>query len=165
MKLRKLEEKDADKMLEWMHDKSVVKCLPTDFMHKNIDDCIEFTNATSADSLHFAIADDITDEYMGTVSLKHIYETEAEFAIAIRNCAMGKGYSKQAMHEMIEYGFNNLGLKKIYWCVSPDNKRAIRFYDKNGYAHCNANELTIKGQYSKEEINSYCWYKKTKGSS
>lgn len=34
---------------------------------------------------------------MGTVSLKHIRDNSAEFAIAIRSVAMGKGISSEAM--------------------------------------------------------------------
>ena len=42
--------------------------------------------------LHLAIASD-SDEYMGMVSLKHIEDGLAEFAITVRTEAMGKGYS------------------------------------------------------------------------
>ena len=42
MKLRKLEEKDAPLMLEWMHDDSVVHNLATDFSKKTLDDCKKF---------------------------------------------------------------------------------------------------------------------------
>lgn len=42
MKLRKLEEKDAKLMLEWMHDKSVVEFMGANFEAKTIDDCKKF---------------------------------------------------------------------------------------------------------------------------
>ena len=77
---------------------------------------------------------------MGTVSLKHIHDGKAEFAIAIRKCAMGKGISGDAMKEILNYGLDTLGLDQIYWCVSPDNRRAVRFYEKNGYRQIPAPE-------------------------
>ena len=135
MELRKLEEKDAELMFEWMHDSSVVEHLQTDFESKTIEDCKAFIKDANNDNtthLHMAIIND-QDEYMGTVSLKNITKNDAEFAITIRKVAMGQGYSRYAMKEIIRIGFEELKLNRIYWCVNPNNKRAIRFYDKGGY--------------------------------
>ena len=46
MKLRKLELKDAPLMLEWMHDKSVVKDLRTNFLSKTMKDCENFIRSS-----------------------------------------------------------------------------------------------------------------------
>ncbi len=142
MKLRKLEKKDASLMLEWMHDESVSGKLQADFASKTIDDCYTFIERSSdmRENMHLAIVDD-TDTYMGTVSLKNIRNQAAEFAIVVRKAAMGKGYAKLAMTEMIRIGLEDLKLKAVYWCVSPENYRAIRFYEKNGYKTVNADDL------------------------
>ncbi len=134
MKLRNLKKKDASLMLEWMHDSTVVENMQADFTRKTIQDCEAFIDASRHDkeNIHLAIVDD-SDEYMGTVSLKHVTCSEAEFAIALRKSAMGRGYSKYGMEEIIRHGLDDLGLTSVYWCVSPENKRAVRFYDKNGY--------------------------------
>ena len=134
MKLRRLELKDARFMLEWMHDKSVVEDLRTNFLTKTIEDCENFikNSWSDKDNWNVAIVDE-EDVYMGTVSLKNIKETSAEFGITIRACAMRKGYSIWAMKEIFRIGFEERKLKQIYWCVSPDNKRAVRFYDKNRF--------------------------------
>ncbi len=140
MRLRRLEDKDAPFMLEWMHDPTVVEHMQADFASKSIYDCTQFIQNSSTDnSTHFAIVDD-NDEYMGTVSLKHITDTEAEFAITVRKSAMGKGFSSLAMREIIDYGFKALKLNSVYWCVNPENKRAVRFYDKNGYQRVDSPE-------------------------
>ena len=158
MTLRKLELKDAPFMLEWMHDNSVVKYMQADFASKTIDDCVRFIKNSSSDSqnLHLAIADE-EDQYMGTVSLKNIKDNTAEFAITIRSIAMGKGISKQAMKDIIDVGFNQLNLSSVYWCVSPENVRAVRFYDKNGYHRVLPDTLNIEG-YNESQISSYYWY-------
>lgn len=143
-------------MLEWMHDESVVHDLKTDFTSKTIQDCLDFIqNSKTQEQLHLAIADD-NDEYIGTVSLKHITVDSAEFGISIRKIGMGKGFAKYAMTEMINIAFSCLKLKKVYWCVSPCNKRALRFYDKNGYNRCIAPKKTYG--YSEEERNTFVWY-------
>lgn len=166
MKLRKLDVKDAPFMLEWMHSADVVKNLQADFASKTITDCENFISSAQKTSkdLHLAIVDD-NDEYMGTVSLKHITNKNAEFAITIRNKAMGKGFSRYGMDTIIEYGLKKYNLEEIYWCVSPENKRAIRFYDKNGYKHVSVNENTKLydvinklGSYTNNQINEYRWY-------
>lgn len=157
MRLRKLQTKDAPLMLEWMHDDFVVHDLRTDFASKTIEDCMSFIVASQDDTknLHLAIVDD-NDEYMGTVSLKHIYNASAEFGITIRKCAMGNGFSHYGMMEIIRLGNEKKGLKKIYWCVAPNNLRAVRFYDKNNYKRIIApNESQ---GYSDEEKKRYIWY-------
>lgn len=164
MKLRKLQSKDAELMLEWMHDESVTEYMQTNFASKSIEDCRRFVEAAqnASKNMHLAIVDD-NDDYMGTVSLKNITEEDAEFAITIRKTAMGKGYSKYGMQEIIRVGFEELNLKIIYWCVSPENKRAVHFYDKNGYRRVEASSLkNIEEWYTAEQIASYIWYEESK---
>lgn len=159
MRLRKLEKKDAPFMLEWMQNKDIVCFLNTDFSKKRIEDCLNFieTSENNHENLHMAIVND-EDEYMGTVSLKKIDNINkiAEFAITIRECAMGKGYSQEAMRIILQKGIYELKLKKIVWCVLPKNKRAIRFYDKNGY-HRIENPKFIAG-YDKDVAKRFIWY-------
>lgn len=159
MELRKLKLHDAPKMLEWMHDKNVVQDLRTNFMKKNITDCENFIEKSwnDTESLHLAITDE-NDIYMGTVSLKNIGNKSAEFGITVRSCAMGKGYSQKAMSEILKIAFDNLKLEMVYWCVSPENRRAVRFYDKNEFLHVQPEKIGVIEGYSQEEIKTFVWY-------
>lgn len=161
MKLRKLELKDAEYMLEWMHDDDVVHFMGTNFSEKTVEDCKSFIKYSqeAKDDVNMAIVND-QDEYMGTVSLKHInrqYEM-AEFAITVRKCAMGKGYSAFAMEEIIRIGLKELGLKRIVWCVSKNNQRAVRFYDKNGYCRSLDVPEYYLNMYTEEQNKGFIWY-------
>ena len=160
MKLRKLELSDAPLMLEWMHDKSIVEDLRTNFLSKTIEDCEAFIKKSWTDDKNVNLA--IVDEdniYMGTVSLKNIRENTAEFGITVRSIAMGKGYAIDAMKEVIRIAFEKLSLCEVYWCVSPENQRAVRFYDKNEFKRVQAKDLTtIDEGYTSEQINYYIWY-------
>lgn len=149
--LRKLKKSDAPLMLEWMHDEDVVHFMRADFQHKTLGDCERFIASSQEDSknIHLAAVDDI-DNYMGTVSLKNIDNGSSEFAITMRKEAMGKGYAAEAMKQIIDKGFNELGLEYIYWYVRPENKRAVRFYDKNGYQRISFNKLC--DQLNKTEL-------------
>ena len=158
MTLRKLENKDAGRMLEWMHDPFVVEKLQTNFATKTMEDCLTFIeNSQDEENIHLAIVDD-NDLYMGTVSLKHITDTTAEFAITVHKDAMGKGYSIWAMKEILKMGFDNYQVKNIYWCVAKDNLRALRFYEKNGFSRVDFSQIDIAGGYTAEQIHSYIWY-------
>lgn len=163
MKLRELKMKDAEFMLEWMHDKDVVQHLQADFASKTLADCQAFieNSKNHSESLNLAIVDD-QDEYMGTVSLKHIdnMEKSAEFAITMRKKAMGAGFSKYGMEEILRIGLEELGLKAIFWCVSVENQRAIRFYNKGMGILTQQVPRKILQKYENAELGSLLWYVK-----
>ena len=142
-------------MFEWMHDKNVTEYLNTDFSSKGLSDCEDFIRESQSDDkcVHLAITND-DNEYMGTVSLKHIQGTAAEFGIAIRTVAMGKGYSKAAMYEILNRAFNEYNLSSVYWCVNANNQRALRFYDHNGYKRISPKHLNLGGGIPKNRFNS-----------
>lgn len=161
MKLRQLQEKDAPLMLEWMHDGSVTRYLCTDFAAKTLDDCRTFIRESRdmREHMHLAVADD-DDVYMGTVSLKHIDRERgsAEFAVSMRSCARGRGFSVYGMKELLRIAIEEQGLKDIYWCVTEDNRRAVSFYDKNGYERTGDVPEYISSVYTKEQQAEFIWY-------
>lgn len=162
MKLRNLENKDAIRMLEWMHDEDVTRYMGKDFGNMTIHDCERFILESSAvaSNLHQAIVND-EDEYMGTVSLKNInvQKKDAEFAITIRKCAMGNGYSRFGMNEILKIAFEELKLNMVYWYVNRKNLRAVRFYDKMHFGRMSIPQIE---KMSKETdvfpINDFEWY-------
>ena len=161
MVLRKLKEKDAPLMLAWMHDEDVVGKLRGDFASKTLEDCCRFIESSiSATDIHLAIASD-TDEYMGTVSLKHIQEGSAEFAITVRAEAMGRGYSWFGMEAILDKAFNELNLESVYWCVSRKNERAVRFYDKHNFHEVVDVPQTVLDRYA--GMKELKWYSVLKG--
>ena len=165
MKLRRLELRDAKHMYEWMQDKDVVEHLSKDFRKLTEEDCRKFIRDSLTDKLnrHYAIADD-DDVYLGTVSLKNIDKRSAEFAIILRRGAMGRGIAADAMKQVLQKGFSKLGLKYIYWYVSPDNKRAVKFYEKNSCQRILPEQLNILKIYDKDQFEKYYWYwKERKG--
>ena len=134
MYLRKLKQKDAPLMLGWMHDENVTQWLHAPFASKTLQDAREFIRKSrkDTDNLHLAISSD-EDEYMGTVSLKQIENGSAEFAITVRSEAMGQGYAWFGMREILKKAFDELGLETVLWCVSENNVRAVRFYEKHRF--------------------------------
>ena len=163
MRLRNLEVKDAPLMLEWMHDPAVIKYLNANFTDKTLDDAVSFINKSiSAENVHLAVVSD-ADEYMGTVSLKHIDQENhsAEFAISMRSISMGRGYAWFGIQAIIEKGFEEYGLESIYWCVGRDNTRAVRFYDKHNFHEAVDVLPSVLARY--KDGRDYKWYSVIKG--
>ena len=155
MILRKLKLEDAPLMLEWMHDRYVVENLNKNYLSKTITDCECFIKQALIDTDNIHLAIDCDGEYMGTVSLKNIDDKQAEFAISIRRVAMNKDISRFAMQEIIKIAFEKLKLQKIYWYVRPENIRAQKFYDKNGFMR-----ITKPIDIKNNNEDNYIWYQK-----
>ena len=85
-------------------------------------------NSFDEENQNFAFAND-EDEYLGTISLKHISHVndKAEYAVVARKCAQGTGAAKKATEELLKYAFTKLGLHKVYLSVLEENVRARSF--------------------------------------
>lgn len=161
MKLRELEIKDAEGMLEWMHDPDIQSCFHINMTSKTMEDVEEFIEKAEYipihnHSIHYAIVDK-SDEYMGTVSLKGIDldALNAEYAISLRRGAQGKGMGKSATVEILRIAFEEIGLEKVYLNVLSDNTKAIGMYEKVGFVY--------EGEFRKHlflhgEYKSLRWY-------
>ena len=152
MKLRNLKMKDALLMLEWMHDEELVKFFSTNFKDKELSACEAFIRATADDehNRNWAICND-EDEYLGTVSLKHIdlKNGNAEYAIAMRKCALGTGASHYGSEEVLRIAFEEMALNRVYLNVLEDNVRANKFYEKIGFIYEGTfqEHLYVNGKY------------------
>lgn len=133
MKLRNLDLQDAEGMIEWMSNPNINQLLHFNSNQVSMKSAKVFIRESQnkTKNLHLAITDE-TNEYLGTVSLKNIDEENhnAEFAIALRQCAMGHGISKFALNAILDIAFHELELHRVYLYVRMDNIRAIKFYEK-----------------------------------
>lgn len=138
MRLRELKAKDVNGMLSWMHDKEINSIFQCDFGSFTEEKVLNFINSSKsdADNVHFACVDD-NDNYLGTVSLKHIDKDakNAEYAISFCKAAHGTGASAFATKEILKYAFNELNLERVYLNVIGDNARANAFYKKFGFIY------------------------------
>ena len=142
--LRQLKEEDAPLMLEWMHDPDIQKGFKKRMMDATLDDCIAFIKGSpipdvihTGDSLNFAIADQESDTYLGTVSLKNIdiENGTAEYAIITRKQTQHKGIAYRATMQVLKKAFDEIGLHRVYLSVYADNAKAIKLYEKCGFRY------------------------------
>lgn len=142
IKLRRLKEKDAPFMAEWMHDPEISQYFQKDMRSITLGDAERFCREAGrtehieeGSSVHYAIVEEGVDEYLGTISLKEIdlRNRSAEYAVSTRKRAHGKGIAAQATRLILREGFERLNLHRIYLNVLSDNVRAVKFYEKAGF--------------------------------
>ena len=151
MKLRVLEKKDVNGMLEWMHDEDVNKFFrfhAPDMTSEKAENFIK--NSFTKENRHYAVVDE-NDEYLGTISLKNInYEDKnAEYAISMRRCTWGKNISREATKMILDIAFGELELQKVYLNVLSENERAVAFYRKVGFTYVGESKkhVVINGRF------------------
>lgn len=158
MQLRKLMNKDVNNILEWMKDEEIVQFFRFEASDINKDIVLKFINKANLndDSYHFAIVDE-NDEYMGTVSLKNIdnINKNAEYAIALRKKAIGKGYAYFAGNEILKIAFEELELERVYLNILSKNIKSIAYCEKLGFKF--EGEFK-KHLYLKGKFENLKWY-------
>ena len=156
IRLRKLEEKDAEGMYEWMTDPDIVSFFRFSASAVTLQTCREYILHAYDDpkSLHYAIVNK-NDEYLGTISLKNITDKDAEYAISTRKKSHGTGAAYKATMEILRLAFAELNIQDVYLNVLSDNTRAIAFYQKCGFEafHNGEDIVIIRGVKKKIE-----WY-------
>jgi Acetyltransferases, including N-acetylases of ribosomal proteins len=155
--LRRLEQKDAPLMLEWMHDNEINCNFQADFASSTPESVLRFiSDSFNDENQNFAFVDE-NDEYLGTISLKHIsYKNgNAEYAIVARKKAQGTGAAMKATQELLQYAFEELGLHKVYLNVLKENVRAQKMYEKCGFVYEGSavDAVKINGRY-----RTLMWY-------
>lgn len=138
--LRELLMEDANDRFRWCMDEEITRHLnmpdrsPPFTIEETrnwIEKCINKTNGYEQMAI---IADD--EKHIGWIDLKNIdsLNKHAELGIAIGDKNYwGKGYGIAAMYEMLKFGFQVLGLNKIWLRVEVDNFLAIKSYKRAGY--------------------------------
>lgn len=142
--LRKLKEKDAPLMLEWMHDPDIQKGFKKKMQEATIDDAIRFIKESeipepirTGQNMHLAIVNQNDDNYLGTVSLKNIdlENGTAEYAIITRKELHGMGIAHIATGLILKKAFLDIGLHRVYLSVYSNNTDAIKLYEKSGFKY------------------------------
>lgn len=137
LKLRLVEEKDMSLLYEWRFDERHYPYFYT-FPNVSYDDYCAWMVKNNADpsQRNFVLEQD--DVLVGTIALVNIVENkEAEIGrvlIPLGRCLDGRGFGKELLSQVIDYGFETLSLKRLYLEVIDDNERAIAFYKKKGFS-------------------------------
>ncbi len=146
--LRPLKEKDALTSYKWRNDPEVWELtgnrpditvtseIETEWIRKVLKDPI---------SRRFAICIAESNEYIGNVQLTNITKQEAEFHIFIgKKKYWGQGIGSRATEALIKFAKENLPLKQIYLFVKPENKAAVKIYEKVGFRFVDKEKMILE---------------------
>lgn len=132
----------VDAILEWANDEAVVANSqffrePSD--RKRIARFI-LEHETAEDCAYFAAfgRDDVEDSgagYVGNVFLIHINRLHhhAQAGITIKQAAWNRGYAKELMRAIVDFGFEELGLNKVYLQIFTTNEKGLHLWTKIGF--------------------------------
>jgi RimJ/RimL family protein N-acetyltransferase len=150
VEIRPLKFEDASTSYLWRNDPEVWKLTgnrPTKFITKEIEENWIRSKLNESNSLRFAII--ANDEYVGNIQLTNIISNQdAEYHIFIGNKIFwNKGVAQKATHLLISYIKEKTNINEIYLFVNPDNKSAIKVYEKTGFIKVNEKiEMRLKVQ-------------------
>lgn len=137
VRLRPMEPGDTDDVIRMRSDPAILSRLfsdepPTPEGHLRWLQRIQ----EQGDRQEFIILERATDRMIGTIGLSNIepQHHRAEYGILIgERDARGKGFALDASRLLLDYGFNKLGLHRVYLHVFADNEAAIGLYKKLGF--------------------------------
>nr|WP_028411283.1 GNAT family protein [Bacillus sp. 123MFChir2] len=140
IQLRELSLNDIEDRYQWSLDKEVTKHLvvPDQYppftreeTRRWIEMCINRTNGYEQRAI--CSEDDV---HIGWVDLKNFDRTNknAELGIAIGDKRYwGKGYGMAALYKMLQIGYEQFDLEKIWLRADADNTNAMKSYEKAGF--------------------------------
>jgi UDP-4-amino-4,6-dideoxy-N-acetyl-beta-L-altrosamine N-acetyltransferase len=138
--LRALESDDFKHTIAWRNSREITDSLGGNKFYVSADrekKWIEKAIENDRINLHLIICLNDLGKPIGLVNLINIdlINRKAEFSIQIGdNSEHGKGYGYSATKLMLEYGFMQLNLNKIYLTVLCKNEKAINLYKKLNFS-------------------------------
>ena len=87
----------------------------------------------------FSMIEKKTGEFIGNIELMDVCGGAGELGVAITAAKQDRGFGREAIRAMVEYGMETLGLERIFLKVFPDNARAIRVYELCGFREYDRN--------------------------
>lgn len=133
--IRPLQVKDAYTSVKWRNDPEVFKYTGNTYDHEiTIESELEWIRRVINTPTDYRCAILADGTYVGNIYLTDIDGVSANYHIFIGNKNYwGKGVAKQASLQILSYGFENLGLKRIRLKVQKENNSAYRLYEKLGF--------------------------------
>jgi diamine N-acetyltransferase len=137
--LRELTRQDLARVNTWRNDPNVIQWLASPFRFVNIEtdeSWFEGYQRNRHCQVRVVIVSRHTGEPVGMANLLRIdwVAKSAEFGVQIGAAAeWGRGLGTWVVRAMVQHAFDNLNLHRVYLTVLPNNRRALRIYEKVGF--------------------------------
>jgi diamine N-acetyltransferase len=137
LKMNLISEQDQEDIVKWRNNETILGNL---FSFKGVtitEQRLWFEKYIKDDSrMDFIIEIKQNNKKIGTIGFNNIdfHNQKAEYGILIGETEeQGKGYAKEASKALLNYGFYEINLQKVYLRVFPDNCPAIKLYNNLGF--------------------------------
>lgn len=137
--LREIRHEDLPLINQWRNDPEIISLLGNNFLYISNDVDIAWFEQYLQNrdkARRFAILDASNNRMIGTTQLTgiHAINQSAEFSIAIGvKEYWNKGAGRVATRQVLEHGFRDLNLQRIFLTALVRNERAIHLYEKIGF--------------------------------
>jgi len=136
--LRPYAPNDVEGVWEMIHDPEGNDLTGTTatFTREQIEEWVA-TRPTATERMDLAVVENATGEYAGEAVLNEFdaARRSANFRIALRGPGWyGRGLGGEATALVVRHAFEAIGLESIVLDVRADNERAIRAYQRAGFA-------------------------------
>jgi len=85
----------------------------------------------NGNSIHWGIADNLTNKIVGTCGYYRGFDNaEGELGCVLLPQYRGQGFMTAAMLLAVDFGLNNIGLKRIWAITGRENKHAIKLLER-----------------------------------
>lgn len=88
----------------------------------------------SGKTLRWAIADDATDDLLGTVALHRVHAGGAELGIKLASGSRGTGVALRAVEQVLDYAFNERDLSVVHWYAKVGNWASRKLAQRAGFS-------------------------------
>jgi RimJ/RimL family protein N-acetyltransferase len=139
--LREHASEDLSAVLEYASDPTVARYVPweanTEVMARGfLEGAIGAAGRLPRMSYALAIVDRATDELFGAarIGVESEVHRRADIGYVLRRDRWGRGYATEAAQLLVDFGFKDLGLYRIWATSHPDNPASSRVLEKIGMA-------------------------------
>ncbi len=134
-RLRQLDQTDAPALTRWLEDPEVRRALLGDRPDEPLPEQYRDEVAKSEGDLLFAIAEP-SGALLGVCALHTLDQQERSAGMSIfigEPSQRSQGHGSRAVRLILEHGFGELGLERIWLEVALNNPAAIKAYRKVGF--------------------------------
>ena len=148
MEIRKLQKQDLETRVQWMNNPKIYSC-----MHFEVPILMDKTiqwyenNLTNENRFDVTVLEDgVVVAFGGFTSINREIG-KAETYLFVDPIHLHKGIGTRAKQQICQFGFEQLGLNKIYFITNEDNYASIRVNEKCGFKL----EGRLRQEYIKDE--------------
>ena len=128
----------VDDYLIMVNDPEIQKFISENTKVYSKEDEINWVNSKlEEEALVFSMISKEDGAYIGNVELMDIENGSAEVGLCITRTMQDKHYGTEALKEIINYAFLELGLNRLTATIFSNNVRSLHNVEKLGFKRCN----------------------------